>query len=107
MENKIIDLINTLYKAAQTTIDYHQDSAKLLAKRLNHVTALLQEIDNLADNIDINVPIAHINSLNMGNNPQEMLQNSVKILVDRNQKTNGRIQNMKLLKDEIEKVNKL
>jgi hypothetical protein len=107
MESKMIDLINTLYKAAQTTIDYQPDSAKLLDKRLKHVSALLAEIDQLADTIDLKVPIAQINSLNMGNNPQEMLQNSVKILVDRNQKTNGRIQNMKLLKDEIEKANKL
>lgn len=106
LETKLTDVINTLFKAAQTTIDYStsEHHQKLLTQRLEKVVDILAELDKLADHVDLNIPVSHINTINQGNSPLEILNESQKVLIDRNQKTNGRIKSMKLLKDEVKKV---
>lgn len=108
VECKLIDSLDVLLKLAYTV--HHFEDQDVLYKHLNRLASLLAETGNLLTDetnsnlLDIQIPSQIIDLVDNGMNPDLFIKDLLHSLMIRNQHTNGRIQSIKLLKDELEAI---
>ncbi|KAI8895933.1 mediator complex, subunit Med10 [Globomyces pollinis-pini] len=95
-------MTSVLYKAGVTVSDYQENSDKVLQARIQTLVETLKSLDELKDTVKKDIPMNMIEVVENGINPALLRKDQIQTLVDKNQKTNGRIQSLKLLKSELE-----
>ncbi|KAJ3235073.1 Mediator of RNA polymerase II transcription subunit 10 [Chytriomyces hyalinus] len=99
LERKILHTISTLQKISLTTFDYQTDSVPVLHKRINQLTGHLAEVGRVVQKVDTNIPFNVVEFIEQGGNPDTYTRDATQVLVDKNQKTNGRIKAVSQLHD--------
>ncbi|KAI8614915.1 mediator complex, subunit Med10 [Chytriomyces sp. MP71] len=91
LEKRLVSGIHTLQKTAQTAFDFQADSGPVVHKRINKLTNTLKDMTDASKRVDTNIPIHVIDFIEAGGNPNAYVKDATQVLVDRNQKTHGRI----------------
>jgi hypothetical protein len=106
MDLKIQEIVNMIFKAGVTLSDIKTDTNSILHERLQKVTLLLKELEEL-DYDDYLVPMnvieysILIRCVDNGMNPDLIKRDQLQTIIDKNQKTNGRLKSIKLFHDEL------
>ncbi|KAJ3307098.1 hypothetical protein HDV03_002609 [Kappamyces sp. JEL0829] len=102
VEKQLVSLTNEMYKSG-VTIAFGRQTA-LLGERINRIVALLSDLDAKCKSgeIEKEIPMNFIEVVDAGVNPDLVQRQQLQTLVDKNQKTNGRIQSLRLFKEELE-----
>ncbi|KAH6562245.1 hypothetical protein BASA50_001186 [Batrachochytrium salamandrivorans] len=101
LEAKLLETLDTLLKISMTVYDFQPESGAVLNKRIGSLVGCLTDLDGMANSTDIQVPINLLEVVENGINPDQFTGDVVQTLLDKNQKTNGRIESIKILKDEM------
>ncbi|ORX85120.1 hypothetical protein BCR32DRAFT_265871 [Anaeromyces robustus] len=103
LENKTMELINTLYNLNVIVYDFQPSSTQVLHNKINEVVEELKDLDDIKENIDIKIPQELLDDIEQGKNPDIFTNNLIKATVSQNQNTNGKIEAMKLLSNTLQK----
>ncbi|KAL7747742.1 RNA polymerase II mediator complex subunit [Sorochytrium milnesiophthora] len=88
--------VETLYKLAETTLDFDDDSQATLDQHIADYLGELAAADQLCQSLDdIYVPVEVIQRVENGENPDVFTKNYMERLAAENQFTNGKIQSLK------------
>ncbi|KAI9333715.1 mediator complex, subunit Med10 [Obelidium mucronatum] len=101
LEKSIQGTIDALFKISATTFDFQPDSGPVLHQRITRLTTKLQEVETVAQNVNVNVPFSAIECIESGGNPDTYTKDMTQVLVDKNQKTNGIISAVKHLHNQL------
>eukprot|EP00842_Homolaphlyctis_polyrhiza_P003873 jgi/Hompol1/4487/HPOL_000549-RA len=101
LEAKLRQTIDTLLRIAMTVHDFQPESASVLNRRINSLIKCLAEMDDMKGDVDLQVPMDLLEVVESGVNPDRYVADLVQTLVDKNQKTNGRIDSIKMLRDQL------
>ncbi|KAI9335376.1 mediator complex, subunit Med10 [Zopfochytrium polystomum] len=93
-ERKLEDALETLLKISITVANYQPESGPVLQRRINEYVTQLADLDVLKEDLDVRVPLSVLEAIDEGKNPDQLTRDLVQILVDKNQKTNGRVRAM-------------
>ncbi|KAI8921793.1 transcription factor subunit Med10 of mediator complex-domain-containing protein [Entophlyctis helioformis] len=103
LEATLLDTLDVLLKMGMTVYDYQPESADVLGRRINKLTACLAGLDDLKHQAsDVHIPMALLDVVEAGANPDLFLRDLVQTLTDKNQKSNGRVQSIRMLRQEME-----
>jgi hypothetical protein len=102
IDKKLVALTNEMYKSG-VTIAYNRQTP-LLGERINSIIEILSELDESCKNGEITkeIPMNFVEVVDAGVNPDLVQKQQLQTLVDKNQKTNGRLQSLKFFRDELE-----
>ncbi|KAJ3111768.1 Mediator of RNA polymerase II transcription subunit 10 [Phlyctochytrium bullatum] len=104
VEQKVLELVNLLFRTGVTVYDFQPGGAPILHRRINDIATNMAELDKLKDKLeDIQIPLNLVDFIEDGHNPDIYTKDLVQALVDKNQKTNGRIQMMKQFRNDLER----
>ncbi|KAI9206284.1 transcription factor subunit Med10 of mediator complex-domain-containing protein [Polychytrium aggregatum] len=92
LETTLLGFLDSLLKLGITVSDFQVDSNPVLISRLNEVVSNLGELNSLKDSIDMQIPIALLECIEDGNNPDLYSRNIVQDVVSKNQRTHGKVQ---------------
>jgi hypothetical protein len=98
-QQKLLDLVHLILKTGMS-IDSTQ-----LPTRINEIVQSLSQLES--DPTDFSIPLNVLECVDNGINPDLILKQQLQTIVDKNQKTKGRILSLELLKDEITNQMKL
>ncbi|EGF83434.1 hypothetical protein BATDEDRAFT_22126 [Batrachochytrium dendrobatidis JAM81] len=101
LEVKLLQTLETLLKISMTVHDFQPESGPVLNTRIETLVQCLLDMNDAKANTDIQVPFSLLEVVENGINPDQFTSDLVQTLVDKNQKTKGRIESIKILKDEI------
>ncbi|KAJ3316318.1 Mediator of RNA polymerase II transcription subunit 10 [Blyttiomyces sp. JEL0837] len=94
VEGKLEEILHSLFKMGVTVANFQAESGAVLHRRIDEYTSQLADLDSLKDNLDVRVPLEVIDTIESGKNPDQYTRDLMQMLVDKNQKANGRIQTM-------------
>ncbi|KAJ3216087.1 Mediator of RNA polymerase II transcription subunit 10 [Dinochytrium kinnereticum] len=96
VEKKLQEFVNLLFRVGVTVFDFQPGSAPVLYRRINDLASQMEELDSMKDQMSsTRVPFNLLDYIEDGNNPDIYTKDMIQMLIDKNQKTNGRIQMMK------------
>ncbi|KAL2913516.1 Mediator of RNA polymerase II transcription subunit 10 [Polyrhizophydium stewartii] len=101
LEAKLVETLDTLLKLGMTVFDYQPESGEVLNRRINTLIQCLADLDDMKRDIDVSIPVSLLEIVDNGINPDLYTSDMVQALVDKNQKTNGRVESIKMLRDEL------
>ncbi|KAJ3274889.1 Mediator of RNA polymerase II transcription subunit 10 [Terramyces sp. JEL0728] len=96
VESKLVEISNLLYKTGVTVSNFEENSNEVLHKRLNKIMDCLVDLNQLKDHIDIDVPLNILEVVESGVNPDLVRKDQIQTLVDKNQKTKGRLEALRV-----------
>ncbi|KAJ3274900.1 Mediator of RNA polymerase II transcription subunit 10 [Terramyces sp. JEL0728] len=96
VESKLVEISNLLYKTGVTVSNFEENSNEVLHKRLNKIMDCLVDLNQLKDQIDIDVPLNILEVVESGVNPDLVRKDQIQTLVDKNQKTKGRLEALRV-----------
>ncbi|KAI8853741.1 mediator complex, subunit Med10 [Chytridium lagenaria] len=103
-QQKLQDFVNLLFRIGVTVYDFQPGSGPILHRRINDLAAQMEDLEKIKNQLnDIRVPFNLISHIEEGHNPDIYTKDLIQHLVDRNQKTNGRIQTMKQFRSDLER----
>eukprot|EP00833_Pecoramyces_ruminatium_P007835 jgi/Orpsp1_1/1181867/evm.model.c7180000078921.1 len=97
LENKTLELINSLYNLNVIVYDYQPTSNEVLHNTIKEVVTELKDLDEIKENVDIKIPQELLDDVEQGKNPDIFTNNLIKATVSQNQNTNGKIEAIKVL----------
>ncbi|TPX40503.1 hypothetical protein SeMB42_g05815 [Synchytrium endobioticum] len=104
LDAKLQEFIELLRRIGMSTADYQVEGKDVYMKRINQIVTSLQDLDQLKETVDIDIPPAVINDfICHGLNPDTFTAKQIRLFTDVNQKSYGRIRQLQLLKSEVEK----
>ncbi|KAJ3417033.1 hypothetical protein HDV05_007515 [Chytridiales sp. JEL 0842] len=103
VEIKLLELLDTLFKISLTVADFQPDSNAILQKRINRVASQLSDLNSLKETLDLKVPMNVLDYIDDGKNPDLYTKELVQLLVDKNQKTKGRVDAIQTLRNDLGK----
>ncbi|ORX51153.1 hypothetical protein BCR36DRAFT_351720 [Piromyces finnis] len=103
LENKTLELINTLYNLNVIVYDFQKESTPVLHNKINEVVNELKDLDEIKDNVDIKIPQELLDDVEQGKNPDIFSDNLIRETISQNQSTNGKIEAIKKLSRSLQK----
>ncbi|KAJ3102132.1 Mediator of RNA polymerase II transcription subunit 10 [Phlyctochytrium planicorne] len=104
VEKKVQGLVNHLFRIGVTVYDFQPGSAPILHRRINDLASQMVALDAAKEDLnDVRVPFSLIDFIEEGKNPDIYTKDLIQLLIDKNQKTNGRIQTMKMFRNDLER----
>ncbi|KAJ3326216.1 Mediator of RNA polymerase II transcription subunit 10 [Boothiomyces sp. JEL0866] len=101
VESKLVEISNLLYKTGVTVSNFEENSNEVLHRRLNKIMDCLVDLNQLKEQIDIDVPLNILEVVESGVNPDLVRKDQIQTLVDKNQKTKGRLEALKMFKNDL------
>ena len=101
LQKKLQDTINTVFKAGITYTDHRPESQTILKDRITSIIAHMQDLDQLPFQ-DFPIPLNVIECVDAGVNPDLLRKDQVQLIVDKNQKTTGRLKSIAMFRDELQ-----
>ncbi|KAI8803096.1 mediator complex, subunit Med10, partial [Cladochytrium replicatum] len=101
LEKKTLSVLDALFNLAVTVYDFQPESTPVLQNRVTDFTKQLAELDRHKNDVNVRVPLSLIDYVDGGQNPDLHTKELVQTLVDKNQKSSGRIASIKMLSDEL------
>ncbi|KAI8905016.1 hypothetical protein EDD86DRAFT_220212 [Gorgonomyces haynaldii] len=101
MESKISQLLSVLFTTGTILADFQEGSQPSLTNNLEKIRDLLLTLDKMADDIDIELPVEFVEMVEDGKNPRYEIYNHIRALVDKNQKTKGRVEAIEMFEKEL------
>ncbi|KAJ3130290.1 hypothetical protein HK098_004337 [Nowakowskiella sp. JEL0407] len=103
VEKRLLQISDTLYRLSITLLDFQPESSNVVLSRVDDYVRQLADLSAANEKVDVQFPAGLLEAIDEGKNPDLYMQHLIETLNDKNQKTNGRIESIKGLRDELRK----
>ncbi|KAJ3085215.1 Mediator of RNA polymerase II transcription subunit 10 [Quaeritorhiza haematococci] len=102
LEIKLQEYLDSLLKLCISVYDFQPDCNQVVHRRVNDAVKRLGELDAMKHNLDVRIPVPLIDFIEDGRNPDVFIKDTIQSMVDKNQKTAGKIKSLTTLESCLE-----